>query len=96
MVPAESQEAIAYFALNPKNKPSALSSLFCDEPAPSTSAASTLAPPPTAAATAAPAPAPSGAPKRRKVGGLAAMAASLGGKPAKLTTLEKSKLDWNK
>lgn len=33
-------------------------------------------------------------PMRRKGGGLAALAAA--GKPAKLNTLEKSKLDWNK
>lgn len=36
-----------------------------------------------------------GPPKRAKSGGLSSLAASLG-KPAKLNTLEKSKLDWNK
>ncbi|KAM0752904.1 BCNT-domain-containing protein [Meredithblackwellia eburnea MCA 4105] len=35
------------------------------------------------------------APKRAKAGGLAGMAAALA-KPAKLNTLEKSKLDWNR
>ncbi|BGP02462.1 SWR1-complex protein 5 [Rhodotorula toruloides] len=58
---------------------------------------------PSASASPAPVPAPSkpappagGAPKRKKAGGLAGVAASLGvGKPAKLNTLEKSKLDWN-
>lgn len=99
MVAADSPEAIAYFALHPKEKPSTLDSLFGDEstPAAASTIASTSAPPlPPTASTSAPTPAPSGAPKRRKAGGLAAMAASLGGKPAKLTTLEKSKLDWNK
>lgn len=47
----------------------------------------------------APAPAPSRAPPKRKAGGgLAGMAATLGvgKKPAKLNTLEKSKLDWDR
>lgn len=49
---------------------------------------------------ASPAPPPVPAPaagRKKKAGGLGAMAASLGvgGKPAKLNTLEKSKLDWN-
>lgn len=38
---------------------------------------------------------PKAAPPRRAKGGLAGMAAGLG-KPPKLNTLEKSKLDWNK
>lgn len=100
MVPADSAEAIAYFALHPEQKPSNITSLFGDDPTSSTSSAapsaSTSAPPPSDPTTAPPKPALSGAPKRKKAGGLAAMAASLGGKPAKLSTLEKSKLDWNK
>ncbi len=99
MVPADSPEAIAYFALHPKEKPTTIDALFGGDSASSTSAtpsASTSAPPPTDAAAPAPKPALSGAPKRKKAGGLAAMAASLSGKPAKLSTLEKSKLDWNK
>ncbi|GAA5925791.1 Swc5p [Sporobolomyces koalae] len=53
--------------------------------------------PTSAAAAAAPLP-PAGGPRRKKAGGgLGAMAASMGVgvKPAKLNTLEKSKLDWN-
>ena len=101
MVPADSAEAIAYFALYPEEKPSGTASLFDNDSNPSTSSAipstSASAPPPSGpTTTAAHKPAFSGAPKRKKAGGLAAMAASLGGKPAKLSTLEKSKLDWNK
>ncbi|GAA6011992.1 hypothetical protein JCM11491_000128 [Sporobolomyces phaffii] len=64
----------------------------------STSTPSTAAPPVDSSAPT-PAPAPAPAPAKRKRaggGGLGAMAASLGvgAKPAKLNTLEKSKLDW--
>lgn len=38
---------------------------------------------------------PKAGPRKKAGGGLGALAASLG-KPAKLNTLEKSKLDWNK
>ncbi|BGP25094.1 craniofacial development protein 1 [Rhodotorula toruloides] len=58
--------------------------------------ASSTAASPAPAPSSKPAPSAGGAPKRKKVGGLAGVAASLGvGKPAKLNTLEKSKLDWN-
>ncbi|ORY84152.1 bucentaur or craniofacial development-domain-containing protein [Leucosporidium creatinivorum] len=66
-------------------------------PVASTSTSTSAAPPASAESALAPAPAPKGAagPKKKKGGGLGALAASLG-KPAKLNTLEKSKLDWNK
>jgi len=82
---------------------SSLDALFGPES--NTSSSITSAQPDPSSSTASPAPAPtlkplSGPPKRKKVGGgggLGAMAASLGvgSKPAKLNTLEKSKLDWN-
>ncbi|GAA5896825.1 hypothetical protein JCM8208_007101 [Rhodotorula glutinis] len=64
-----------------------------DEPAASSSSTA-----PALASAPAPAPPPSRAPPKRKAGGgLAGMAATLGvgKKPAKLNTLEKSKLDWD-
>ncbi|GAA6055323.1 hypothetical protein JCM3770_005284 [Rhodotorula araucariae] len=62
-------------------------------PIPALSSSSALPAP----STSAPAPAARPPPKRKAGGGLAGMAASLGvgKKPAKLNTLEKSKLDWN-
>lgn len=56
---------------------------------------STTEPPAPVVPTPAPALKPAPGPKKKKGGGLGALAASLG-KPAKLNTLEKSKLDWNK
>ncbi|GAA5893689.1 BCNT domain-containing protein [Sporobolomyces salmoneus] len=84
---------------------SSLDALFGPETTPSTSASTSTqkeesepipsVPPPSKPPTLS----GGGAPKRKKAGGggLGAMAASLGvgGKPAKLNTLEKSKLDWN-
>ncbi|GAA5863007.1 hypothetical protein JCM8547_003646 [Rhodosporidiobolus lusitaniae] len=69
-----------------------------DTPAPSASSSSSSLPPPVPAPTEAFKPALTGGPRKRKTGGgLAAAAAKLGvGKPARLNTLEKSKLDWNK
>ncbi|GAA5843607.1 hypothetical protein JCM9279_000806 [Rhodotorula babjevae] len=67
------------------------SSSSADPPAASSSSTAPSAAP-------GPAPAPSRAPPKRKAGGgLAGMAATLGvgKKPAKLNTLEKSKLDWD-
>lgn len=81
---------------NPPTTSTSLDALFGPsppDPAP--------APSPSAAAPA-PAPeeksAPAAPPRRRAGGGLAGMAASLGvgKKPAKLNTLEKSKLDWDR
>ncbi|BGP40553.1 hypothetical protein JCM10449v2_004515 [Rhodotorula kratochvilovae] len=94
--PAASSAAAAAPAAPAPSDPttSSLDALFgpssaSDSPAPATSSAS---PAPTA-----PAPAARPPPKRKAGGGLAGMAASLGvgKKPAKLNTLEKSKLDWN-
>ncbi|GAA5912110.1 hypothetical protein JCM5296_000797 [Sporobolomyces johnsonii] len=67
-------------------------------PAPEASSSASPAPASTSAsASASPAPGPKGGPRKKAAGGLGALAASLGvGKPAKLNTLEKSKLDWNK
>lgn len=84
----------------------ALDALFGPEdPSTATAAVPSPAAPSTAAApTTSSAPVPPPAAKRRKTGGagggLSGMAASLGvggagGKPAKLNTLEKSKLDWS-
>ncbi|GAA6043487.1 hypothetical protein JCM8097_000738 [Rhodosporidiobolus ruineniae] len=79
---------------------SSLDALF----GPSSGSSASPAPTPVASSSSAPAPAPQpgppklgGAPKRKAGGGLAAAAAKLGvgKKPAKLNTLEKSKLDWN-
>lgn len=64
-------------------------------PVASTSTSPSAEPPAPVAPTPAPAPKAAPGPKKKKGGGLGALAASLG-KPAKLNTLEKSKLDWNK
>ncbi|GAA5963373.1 hypothetical protein JCM21900_000585 [Sporobolomyces salmonicolor] len=68
------------------------------QPAPEASSSASPAPASTSASasvSASPAPGPKGGPRKKAAGGLGALAASLGvGKPAKLNTLEKSKLDW--
>ena len=63
-------------------------------PEPAEPVASTSAPAP-----AAPSPLPNGpkhGPKRRKGGGLASMAAALSQPAAKVSTIEKSRLDWDR
>lgn len=84
----------------PKATTSAIDALFGADSEPSTSTAafnSTATPAkPTSPPAPTPKPAPAkGGPRKKGGGGLGALAASLG-KPAKLNTLEKSKLDWNK
>lgn len=79
---------------------SSLDALFGPETTPTNTSTPTSAEPSNPPESAAPPPRPAAsAPKRKKAGGggLGAMAASLGvgSKPAKLNTLEKSKLDWN-
>ncbi|BGP16697.1 hypothetical protein JCM10213_009113 [Rhodosporidiobolus nylandii] len=77
--------------------PSSLDALFGPSSAEPAHPAPATTGPSGEATKAGPPPKLGGAPKRKAGGGLAAAAAKLGvGKPAKLNTLEKSKMDWNK